>query len=201
MTFENPFENQSHPKPAIATKWLRGLVLAVLLMVGGGILLLSHAATLSSAREYQIKAVYLYNFTLFITWPKSAFSSYRAPFRICILGDDPFKKQIDIVVRNEKAQNRPIVVERIREVKPFCQIVYISRSEQRHLPDIIAALEQHPILSVSDLPEFVVNGGMIKFYTRRKQVRLAIDPQTLEETGLQASANLLRVSKIVRRSR
>jgi len=39
--------------------------------------------------EYQVKAVFLYRLTLFITWPEEAFTTPEQPFVIGILGDDP----------------------------------------------------------------------------------------------------------------
>ncbi len=40
--------------------------------------------------EYQVKAVFLFNFGQFVEWPKDAFDTPQAPFVIGILGDDPF---------------------------------------------------------------------------------------------------------------
>jgi hypothetical protein len=40
--------------------------------------------------EYQVKAVFLLNFTKFIEWPAAAFELPVSPVTICILGEDPF---------------------------------------------------------------------------------------------------------------
>jgi len=57
-------------------------------------------------------------------------------------------------------------------------------------------LKNKPLLTVSDIPQFIESGGMLKFYLNRKrQVRLAIEPETLREATLQADANLLRISQ------
>jgi len=178
---------------------LYSIVMVILLLFG--LLSLTHAATQESAKEYQIKAVYLYNFTGFVTWPNNVFEDAKASFRICILGEDPFGRQLDLAVRGEKVEGRNVLVERIDSVQQSsgCQILFISESETSQLNPIFNALEKKPILTVSDMPEFVERGGMIKFYTnRRRQVRLAIDPETLQEAGLTVSGNLLRVSQIIK---
>ena len=63
--------------------------------------------------EYLIKAAYLYNFAMFVEWPRDAFSSPDAPLVIGILGRDPFGLAIDLAVENKRISKRRIVVERV----------------------------------------------------------------------------------------
>lgn len=49
--------------------------------------------------EYQVKAVFLFNFAQFVTWPSQPAD---APLVIGILGDDPFGSYLDETVRGEK---------------------------------------------------------------------------------------------------
>jgi hypothetical protein len=183
-------------------KW-QSLILIIFLMFGYTFSP-THAAKPTSAGEYQIKAVYLYNFTLFIRWPNTAFDTPNASFRFCILGEDPFQYKIDMTVKNETVQGRSVIVQRLSQIQQSdaCQILFISQSERSRLAHIIAYLEQEPIrpiLTVSDISDFLImQGGMIKFYSRRKRVRLAIDPDALEDVGLKASARLLQISKVTR---
>ncbi|TLY91327.1 MAG: YfiR family protein [Gammaproteobacteria bacterium] len=67
----------------IATRrlWRR---LALLLIAGG---LLGAAQPVS---EYQLKAVFLFNFAQFVEWPPAALPRESAPFVIGVLGKDPF---------------------------------------------------------------------------------------------------------------
>src|SRR4051794_16733239 len=50
--------------------------------------------------EYQVKAVFLFNFAQFVSWPLS--QPADAPFVIGIVGDDPFGSYLDETVRGEK---------------------------------------------------------------------------------------------------
>jgi len=43
-----------------------------------------------AAREYQVKAVFLFNFAQFVEWPPTAFPEATAPLVIGVLGADPF---------------------------------------------------------------------------------------------------------------
>src|SRR2546430_3260611 len=61
--------------------------LALLLIAGG---LLGAAAPVS---EYQLKAVFLFNFAQFVEWPPAALPGDSAPFVIGVLGKDPFRSE------------------------------------------------------------------------------------------------------------
>src|SRR5881296_3853751 len=78
-------------------------------------LLLSSDPNLQAQRapvaEYQIKAVFLFNFAQFVDWPTNAFSEAQAPLVIGVLGEDPFGVYLDETVRGEKVNNRPVAVQ------------------------------------------------------------------------------------------
>jgi len=176
-------------------KWLQ-LIIILLILSSSPI---SHAAQV--AKEYQIKAVFLYNFANFIRWPRSAFTNSQAPFNICILGEDPFQQGINVMVENEEVKGHAVKIQRLDNVKNAdrCQILFISQSERFDLDQILSSLQQRPILTVSDMKNFVTQGGMIQFFEQNRRVRFYIAIDTLKEAGLKASVNLLRIAKIVRR--
>ncbi|MFK5892293.1 MAG: YfiR family protein [Pseudomonadota bacterium] len=174
------------------------MLILSLFAVGG--LSASYAATQTSAKEYQIKAVYLSKLIHFVTWPEEAFNSSDAPYQLCILGEDPFKYRIDIVFRNKKIKNRNIEINRLQYLSESdsCHILFISQSHVRQISFIVDTVQtgNKSMLTVSDTSSFINQGGMIELYNNRKrQVRLAIDPETLQEAGLKVSANLLRISR------
>jgi hypothetical protein len=145
--------------------------------------------------------VFLLNFASFITWPSSAFANSSASFNICILGEDPFGVEVDITVENEKIEGHAVVVQRLSNLKNVasCQIVFISQSEKDNLTTLLTTLQRRPILTVSDIEEFVKTGGMIQFFKQGTKVRFLIDPITVKGVGLQVSGNLLRIAKLYQR--
>ena len=44
----------------------------------------------TTVKEYQLKAVFLYNFAQFVDWPSNSFNGDDAPLVIGIMGEDPF---------------------------------------------------------------------------------------------------------------
>ena len=48
------------------------------------------AAAAEPAREFRIKAAFIYNFAKFTRCPAGSFADGEAPFHFCIYGEDPF---------------------------------------------------------------------------------------------------------------
>ncbi len=149
-------------------------------------------------REFEIKAVFLFNFAKFIEWPSSSFDSSDSPINLCILGDNPFGTTLDMVVSEEKAQGRVAEVIHLNSVKQSsqCHIVFISRSETGNESMLLAALKNHPILTVSDIKDFSVHGGMIEFHVKDNRIRFIIDPDKIKSENLQVNVNLIRVGDL-----
>ncbi len=152
------------------------------------------------ASEYQLKAVFLFNFVQFVEWPAPATPDARLPLLIGILGDDPFGPVIDETVRGERLGARPIQIRRYRQVTDIaeCDILFISRSEKERVPEILSALRNRRVLTVSDGDSFANRGGMIQFITDKNRIRLRINLEAAQAAGLTISSKLLRVAEVVR---
>jgi hypothetical protein len=157
-------------------------------------------AAAQASPEYQIKAVFLFNFAQFVEWPVRAFERPGQPIAICILGKDPFGAYLDEAVRDEVVGDRPLVVMRYRQVEDIggaCHLVFISRSEGRDIPEIIARLKGRSLLSVSDADAFAGRGGMVQFVTMNHRINLRINLEQARAAGLTISSKLLRRANIV----
>ncbi len=58
--------------------------------------------------EFQLKAVFLFNFAQFVEWPAAALPRAGAPFVIGVLGKDPFGPILDEVVQGETVNGHPL---------------------------------------------------------------------------------------------
>jgi hypothetical protein len=157
------------------------------------------AAAAETPSEYQVKAVFLYNFAQFVDWPAAAFADERAPLVIGVLGEDPFGPDLDAAVRGEIVNNRPLLVRRYRDISQVeaCNILFISSSEASHLEKILGALRGRTILTVGDSEDFARRGGMIRFVTDRNRIRLRISLNAVSVGNLTISSKLLRLADIV----
>jgi hypothetical protein len=150
-------------------------------------------------REYDLKAVFLYNLASFVDWPPGVFERPESPFVIGVLGDDPFGAVLDDVVANEYVGKHPFEVRRFRRADEVagCHVLFISDSEKRRLRDILSRLRGRPILTVADQAGFAEAGGMVGFGAREGHLHLFVNPNAVRAVRLSVSSKLLELAQIV----
>ncbi len=171
----------------------------MLILAGYACLTSSAHAQQPKAEEYEVKAVYLYNFGRFIEWPASAKTGDS--FSICVLGRDPFGAALDTTVAGTSIEQKKLVARRIASTREAadCRILFISSSESSRMKEIVAALDKSPALTVSDIPDFTANGGMIEFVRKENKVRFEVNLTATEKAGLTLSSQLLKVATDIKR--
>ncbi len=167
-------------------------------------LLLGLAATPAGAAspattEYQVKAVFLFNFAQFVEWPAEGFPASNAPLVIGVLGTDPFGRALDEAIRGESVGAHPLAVRRFTRLEEIetCQILFICASEAARLDQVLARLNNRPVLTVSDVEGAALRGVMIRFVPENNRLRLRINLEAARHAGLQVSSKLLRRAEIV----
>ena len=169
---------------------------------GGGMAL----AAERQATEYQIKAVYLYNFLLFTKWPEDGESDaskdnpgeQQDTIMIGILGDDTFGDSFaEVEGKVIKSHKQKLVIMRLGryhkrlDLSP-CDLLFICESEKDKLAEILSSVGGEPVLTVADSGGFLETGGMINFVQRGKKVRWEINQTPVKRARLQLSSQLLR---------
>jgi len=118
------------------------------LLAGMGLWLLfaafgAHAATVPEAPE--LKAAFIFNFSLFTTWPKM-----NQSLRICVLGEDTF---VPLLKKYEGRQVQGATVRVDHVFSPqearSCQVLFIDASEYEHIAAITSELQGMPVLTVA----------------------------------------------------
>jgi hypothetical protein len=170
--------------------------LALLALVCAGPRFTAAAVAPPAPTEYEVKAAFLLNFARFVQWPPA-----RPPgaFVVGVLGDDPFGSVLDRTFEADTGDGRSWQVRRLPrpEDAPRSQILFISRSEERRLAEILARVHGAPVLTVSDIPRFAERGGMIGLRVEERKVRFDIAPDAAASSGLKLSSHLLKLARIV----
>lgn len=151
------------------------------------------------AKEYYVKAAFLYNFARLTEWPEKIFSSTNEPIRICLMGNDLFGDALR-TLRNKKVNNQPIVIQRnVNENNlSHCHILFISQSEKNNIHKIINKLKHLSILTVSELPGFAQQNGHIRlFLNNDKTLSLEVNLNAINQADLKISSRILTLAKIV----
>lgn len=150
----------------------------------------------SEAPEYQIKAALLYKVALFVEWPDRAFESPSSPFVVGVLGGDPFGPWLEQELGGMRIGDHPVEIRRLKRASQGrdCHMVFISRSDEMRLDEVLDELRSMPVLTVSDRSGFCETGGMIGLVPHQNHVRIALNADSAERVGLTISATLQRVA-------
>ncbi|HVZ79535.1 MAG TPA: YfiR family protein [bacterium] len=150
------------------------------------------------SKEYQVKAVFLFNFAQFVQWPKTAFEKPDAPFCIGVLGDDPFDGFIDETIKGEKVNGHPMVIHRFHssEEAKNCQILFVSHSAEGEVGRILRDLKGQDVLTVGDDSRFTDSGGVIGFFLENNKIRFKINLEAAKRGHLVISSKILRLAEV-----
>jgi len=156
-------------------------------------------AETSAPTEYQIKAAFLYNFAKFVEWPPETFQNTSGSFVIGILGHDPFGSDLDNLLNGKTIQDKTLVLKRISDIHEAsdCNVLFISSSKESELEAILGALKGRPVLTVSDIDQFVQRGGVVGFTVEDRRVRFSINTKVADADGLKISSQLLKLAKTI----
>ena len=172
------------------------LISAVGLLVGNP----ARRSSASNPSEYEVKAAYLYNLGRFVEWPQDVPAGQANEFAICVLGRDPFGSALDSTISGESIDGKRVVARRISKVDaaPGCRVLFISSSENTRLNEILAAVSRESVLTVSDFPHFLQQGGMVQFVLLEERVRFEVNLAAAEQARLSLSSELLKVAADVK---
>ncbi len=177
--------------------WTPGLILCLLLQA----LLFNppHVSAQETLSDYRIKAAYLLNFLRFIQWPDDAFSDPKASVVIGIVGEDPFGNQLPQVILGKTVQGHHMVIRRYKVGEDLrgSHILFISASEKKRLPQILAGLRGSSVLTVAEMDRFIEAGGVIQLTFESGRIRFAINVDAADRARLKVSSKLLSVAQYV----
>jgi hypothetical protein len=149
--------------------------------------------------QFDVESAYLLNFGKFMHLTQQSNALRRATFDICILGRDPLEQTIDELAANDTINGRSVRVVRVNDAfdARTCAITFISSHEDGEIRDALNVLNGADVLTVSDAPNFIQDGGMVQFVLQKDHVRFAVNLKAVEKTHLVLSSELLRVALYV----
>ena len=115
-----------------------------------------------------------------------------------LLGTDPFDGALELI-DGQGVSGRRIVVKRYATLDDLqdCHILFISQSEQSRLSAVLQRIKGMHLLTVSDIPGFARQWGIVEFKMVGNKVRFEINHNAARKNGLKISSRLLRVADAV----
>jgi hypothetical protein len=158
--------------------------------------------TFSSKAQYspiQMKIALIVHLIEHTTFPSEAFKSPKEMIQIGILGDDPFGDELESFLMHYKINGRGLRVRRKKNASDLwgCQVIYISKSEQNKLSDILDYFRRYPTLTIGDnLKGFIEQCGIFNFVTvDNKPYRFELNIEAAQKSNLVLNIGLLRMAQ------
>ncbi len=144
------------------------------------------------AREYQIKAGYLYQFGKFIQWPNA---ENEPSFTIGIIGKNPFGKHFN-QIKKKHVNGKPIILKKFASVSDLesCDILFIGFNDSTKVKEVLEAIKDSPTITVSEYDHFNDLGGIIELININKRVRFKINVLAAEEKNLDINSQLIQLT-------
>jgi YfiR/HmsC-like len=186
-------------RQAVARRW-RILQCVPAMLIAISFFLLHEAdCPAQSATEYQIKAAYLFNFLKFVEWPDASPADAQSKWVIGIVGNSPVGDELSKLVESKNVLGRELEVKTFQAADNLraCHILFISDTEKKRVPSILAALRGSSVMTVADMEHFIDEGGMVQFVVEDARVRISIDVGATGRARLKVSSKLLALARTV----
>jgi len=137
---------------------------------------------------------FLYNFFKFIDWPHS--TGISDGYCLCTTDDNSLGNSL-LALTNKTIKNKPLSIKRGVSGKELesCHMVFMSADEDtsRSMND----LHGLAVVTVSDKPDFINQGGMIGLVQENNRLAFEINLDAAKAVDIRISAQMLKLAKRV----
>lgn len=153
---------------------------------------------IETEKPYKIEAAFIRNFAHYVTWPSNAFPDNGSPWLIGILGADPFGEVLEMTFKGRTEQGRSFEIFRadLLDELPQCHIVFVAYKDAAKRRAALSQLQGRPVLTVGEAPDFLLEGGVIRFQVEDR-VRMSINLDQARAVSLTIQTRMLEVSRDV----
>ena len=157
------------------------------------ILLLLFATFTVHGQKERFEAIYIYNFTKKIEWPKQV---NTGDFIIGILGSSKIIPELKKVAKAKKVGSRSIIVKEFSGVSEIenCHILYIAPGESNKLANAKDKLGNSNTLFITDKKGMAKSGSAINFIEKNGKLKFELNKRNATEQGLKISADLEKLA-------
>jgi len=148
--------------------------------------------------EDAVKAIFLYRFAGYVTWPEP--QATASEFTIAVLGAENVAEQLKAFLPEHPIQGKAAHVAAIQRLNQLgdADMLYIGPGYGGNLGVLIDALKDRPILIVTDRPGALDEGSMVNFLDEQKHVRFEISTSAAKRSALVIGSSLLAVAERVK---
>ncbi|MCK4766868.1 MAG: YfiR family protein, partial [Desulfobacula sp.] len=162
------------------------------------LLMLVSTASADSTLAYKVKAGIVYNFSLFTKWQEDAFAKDPHNFHIGVVGKNPFGNALNQAASRPVSGREPMIhyfdsIPSPAELQK-CQMIFITSSMVDQTDEIFKLISGFPVLTISDMDNFLEKGGMISLVTRRNRIKFEVNRKTARDAGIEFRSQMLKMA-------
>ncbi|MCP4692871.1 MAG: YfiR family protein [Desulfobacterales bacterium] len=152
--------------------------------------------------EYDVKAIVLWKIAQYIEWPGGTNAvDETSPFVIAVLGKNPFGASLEnyYLTKKRKIKNRKVIIRYLSEMDRMDRfhVLFISKSEEKRIDDILSRVKGKSTLTVGDTKNFGKKGVHINFYVKKRKVQFEVNESAAAAEKFKVDYRLRTIAKIV----
>jgi len=151
------------------------------------------------ATASDLKAAYIINFIRFAEWPDSVRENPRDSLLINVLNDQKVYDILKVISKKKIGRQMNLEVQSCSTTACIKQssIIFIGQSEGAKHHKLLKSLTGKPVLTISDIPEFARQGGMIEIEQTDSKMTFIINLDTVKKADLYVSSQLLQLANVI----
>lgn len=146
--------------------------------------------------DTRMKAVFLMNFTKYISW--TTLDTAKV-FTIGVYGIDDILLPLNQMARERRATGQTVSIEKVATAAEIeaCSILFVPVAQAAAFHKLRPNIHPQNILIVGESLGFATSDGAINFVKRDGKIKLEINRKALREANLTASSHLLKLAILV----
>jgi hypothetical protein len=151
------------------------------------------------SEEYRLKLVFLYNFAKFVEWPADAFPTAQAPLNLCVVGQNPFDRELQQQLAERGINGHPYLTQTVQASDDLrgCHIIFVPAGNDGSLSAILKREGGSSAITVGESARFARRGGTVNFVLEGPRLRFEVNIDATQRSRSRISSRLLVLAKIV----
>ena len=145
----------------------------------------------------KVKAIFLYNFSKYITWPENMASGR---FKIAIYGDYPsLQEELVKMSKVKRRGDRSFEILTFNDVNDIVttHILFVVKERGQEIDAITRKLRKSSTLVVTEGEGLINRGANINLYYENNKQKLEVNLSNFNNRGITISEELISISKVV----
>ncbi|MBY0425091.1 MAG: YfiR family protein [Cytophagales bacterium] len=145
---------------------------------------------------HKTQAAFIFNFALFINWPKEYQSSN---FEISVLGNSEVLDELKTMTSDKLIGEQTVQVKKLNNLKNIGNpnILFIPNEQIFLMKEVLKATENKPCLIVTESDGYSKRGSDINFVLLNNKLKFELNQGVAEAKGLKLPDKLLKLAVLV----